>query len=339
VKRRAALASAFAVLATAGGSAWLAAGCDGQGPSTGIDEPITVTGGQFISGDLPGTPEVLDAGPPAADATPPFSIQLLNFANQEIFTGQSGVKFSGDVTGDSVAVGMRLPQYGTGYWVVPVGTPDLQMPGSYSFGIGANFDPSLPPGPIDARFVAIGLNGEAGEQKNAQLCVDSRIPDNGHACTPELAKSLGLPPLPPAVFTLTWDTGFDLDLDVVTSTGLSFSAKRRFGTVLDSGTGKPPADLPRIDRDSMAGCVQDGFRQEDLVFPKSIDKGIYDIYVDPYAACGQNAVHWTFTVYQPSGTCPNCTLSPTYTRNGELLASQVTGGTGSPLFVAEIPFE
>ena len=104
---------------------------------------------------------------------------------------------------------------------------------------------------------------------------------------------------------------------------------------LEAGVRSIPKGLPVIDRDSLRSCAADGLLQEDLVFQDPLPRGIYRIYVDPYAACGQTAVHFTFTVYQLTGKCPACELRPTPAIGGELLASQVTGGAGTPLFVHE----
>jgi hypothetical protein len=86
-------------------------------------------------------------------------------------------------------------------------------------------------------------------------------------------------------------------------------------------------------------CVPDALRQEDLVFPEPLTKGNYFIFVDPFAACGQNAVHFTFTLYRSIGKCPDCSLKPALKQSGELLASQVTGGTAPPTFVLKIPVQ
>jgi hypothetical protein len=283
-------------------------GCDvGQSPVTGLSEPIVVSGGQFISGDLPGTP------PLAEDAQAPVSV---------------------DGGADTAAIGVRLADLGTGYWIVPAGSPDTQTPGALTFGMSTGFNIGDAPGNYALRFVAIGGSGNAGRQFELQppLCIDSRIPDNGHACTPEIAP-------PAAVFTLEWDTNFDLDMHVVVPGGEAFDTKMRVGEPIEAGLKSIPAGQPFIDRDSMRNCVPDGLRQEDLIFPEPLTKGSYFIFVDPYAACGQNAVHFTYTIYQSTGKCPACNLEAKAKYSGELLASQVTGGTSPPTFVAELPVE
>jgi hypothetical protein len=307
--------------------------CDvGQGPSTGIGEPLQVTNGQFIPGELPGRPpSTTDAGPAAADAgAAALAVLSFSFNSTLVVPGVGSKSFGGDVTSDAVAVGVRLVDQGTGYWVVPVGTPDLQVAGATTFGLTTAFDPNDPPGLHDLRFVALGPSGAGGTQSDLQVCIESRIPDNGHACDPTVAP-------PKAIFSLQWDDNFDLDLHVTAPDGTDYDPKNPYGEPIEAGLRTLPGDLPFIDRDSLRACQPDGLRQEDLVFPDALPTGRYHVYVDPYAACGQNAVHFTFTLYESSGTCPACNLGVAYPpTSGELLASQVTGGTAPPLFVQDV---
>ncbi len=324
--------TAGARIAVVAACAPLLCGCDvGQSPAT-PGEPIQVQPGQFIPGDLPGTPPIAgDAGNrPGADAgTRPLSVLSLGFNSTQVLPGMGAKSLSGDVTSDSAAVGVRIADLGTGYWVVPVGPPDPMIPGAFTFGISASFDPSDPPGLHALRFVAIGPAGNGGTQSDLEVCIDSRIPDNGHACDPTVAP-------PAAVFSLRWDTDFDLDLHVVTPSGVDFNPKMPTGESLEAGVRSIPKDLPVIDRDSLRNCVADGLLEEDLIFQDPLPRGTYRIYVDPFAACGQTAVRFTFTLYQVRGKCPACDLRSTLTRSGELLASQVTGGASAPLFVDEL---
>ena len=136
------------------------------------------------------------------------------------------------------------------------------------------------------------------------------------------------------MFTLTWNTNFDLDLHVITPAGRDVNAKTAATSVaLDAGVPGPTVGV--IDRDSMGNCAVDGWREEDLVFQDAPPKGNYLIYAAPFASCGQSAVVFTFNLYE-AGADGN--LHSTFTRSGELLANDVTGGTSAGLFVAEKDF-
>jgi hypothetical protein len=305
-------------------------GCStGEGPETGIGEPIQVSGGQFVPGPMPGYP------PPDGGVLVDFDSgipTILNIQAASSFAtpGLAAKSFSGDVVGGAVAVGVRLADMGTGYWVVPVGAPDTTMPGAYGYSLSAAFDLGDPPGLHTLQFVGIAQQGNGGPEADLAVCIQSRVPDNGHACNPAIAP-------PHAVFTLQWDTNFDLDLHVIAPSGLDFNPKNPLGEPLEAGVSRVPADAPFIDRDSMRNCVADGLRQEDLVFPDSLPSGRYHIYVDPFANCGQNQVHFKFTAYKSSGTCPNCNLGVVSgPLGGELLASQVTAGTAPATFIEDI---
>jgi hypothetical protein len=72
--------------------------------------------------------------------------------------------------------------------------------------------------------------------------------------------------------------------------------------------------------------------------PNPPSHGTYLVYADPFAACGQPAVRFTFTLYTLSGTCPDCTLVARPSVKGELLASQVTGGAAPGTFITQYTF-
>jgi hypothetical protein len=309
------------------------AACDeGAGPELGLTEPMQ-TNGQFIPGALPGLPPLpADAGPSmtADGGTEPLSIKAIKFNGTEIQPGLSSKGLGGSVSPDAVAVGVRMADFGTGYWVAPVGAPDPDFPGTVSFGVTAGFQPEIPPGLHQLLYVALDGSGRGGRQFPQRLCFDNRIPDNGHACSPTTAP-------PSAVFSLRWDANFDLDLHVVTPAGLDLNPKQPFGGSVEAGVHGIDMSLTRIDRDSLRACVPDALRQEDAVFQTPLQKGVYTIYVDPFAACGQSAVRFTFTIYLSSGQCPDCQLVAGSSVSGELLASQVTGGIGTPLKIDTIP--
>jgi hypothetical protein len=297
--------------------------CEGQPALSGIGEPIQVQGGQFLSGALPGAK--VDGG---ASGSP--VVTAVTFNNQLVIPGAAGKSFGGRTAGAS-AVGVRFADMGTGYWVVPIAEPDPQFPGENAFRFSANFDADAPAGNHNLLFVAIDSAGHPGAQTALPLCLQWRIPDNLHSCVPSIAP-------PNAVISLRWDTNFDLDLHVLTPSGVDVSPKLPLAAPPDAGGGPIDPKAARIDRDSLGGCIPDGLRQEDLVFQEPPASGAYQISVDPFAACGQASVRFELTVFRVSGTCPDCNLDVTFTRAGELLASQTTGGASPGLFVTEVAF-
>jgi len=352
----AAFAFGVFVLAIAVGSA-----CGGQSANDGLTQPIQISGGQFISGPLPGMPPP-DAGQSSsgdagadsgggdsgAPTLAPLSVTLATFTDAFLVAGIAGTGVSGLVTSDAVAVGVALENQGTGYWVIPTKGQDVTSPGQSDFGFSASFNRADTPGNTAIRVVAISASGTAGAQVNAPICIESRVPDNGHACE-------SLRPVPRAVFTLQWDTAFDLDLTVITPSGRNVNPKSAVTTASlpESGPFEYPVEPNEsvglfdplagvIDRDSMGECVVDGWHEEDLVFQDFPATGTYLIYADPFEACGQESVRFNMTIWLP-GSDGN--LHASFTQSGELLASQVTGGvpadggTVAGLFVAMKAFE
>ena len=297
-------------------------------------EPLQISGAQFISGPLPGTL------PGAAGQVPAGALEVtgINLQPRPLGAGWTNQAISGLVTSDATAVGVEFADMGTGYWVVVVGGTDTQSPGQSDFSFTASFNASDPPGMHQLRVVAIGPSGKAGPQSEGAICFDTPYPDNLHACAPSKAP-------PAAVISVNWDTNFDLDLHVALPSGAEVSPKMP-AVAVDAGV------APQFDRDSLQGCVADGVREEDLVFQDSPPPGNYEIRVDPFASCGQPAAHFTVSVYesQPAGvcatcrnapsaaTCANCQLARVFSQNGELLASQATGGSSPGLFIESQTF-
>jgi hypothetical protein len=296
--------------------------------NSGVSEPMLVSGAQFIAGDLPGIAPV-DGGEGAPEGGPelPLSVVQVGFQNVNVVPGASGKAFTGLVTTDAVAIGVRLADMGSGYWVLPVGARDALVPNTADFSFNASFGIGDSPGLHPLRVAAIGYDGSGGEQLDTIVCIENRVPDNGHACDPAQV-------VPAVVISLRWDTNFDVDLHVIAPDGTDVNPKTNpLAVPVDAGL--PPASDPRIDRDSLGQCVPDGRRQEDLVFPDYPATGPYDIYADPFASCGQAAVRFEMTIYEAQS---DGSLQATYTQAGELLANDTTGGGATGLFVAEKVF-
>jgi hypothetical protein len=310
-----------------------AVACKGGSSSVAPNEPIQVAGGQFIAGVLPGMPPWVSVDGAAQDPAELTHLAIDDAVSRPfgpLVPGAAHQQFSGFATQDAVAIGVTMADEGTGYWVVPVGGLNPQLPGKVDWEYFADFNPQDPPGRHKLRLVAIDAAGGAGRQVEVPVCIDSLLPDNGHTCIPDRVP-------PAAVISLQWDDDFDLDLHVVTPDGVDISAKApQPPTDGQFDGGAPDGGVPAVDRDSLVACVPDGFRQEDLIFQSPPVPGIYRIYAKPFAACGQMAVRFTVNVYALTGACPDCGLEASFTQSGELLASQAVADTTSGLFIHEV---
>jgi len=309
----------------------LAVACDdGMPANTGLTEPLLVHGAQFVSGPLPGAPPIdggpvlpsgdggADAGPPKL---PPLTVTNVGFLSAGVLPGYAGKAFTGRATSDTAAIGIAIQGLGSGYWVVPIGSPDPDFPGTSDFGFSADFSAYNPPGRRQLLTVSIASDGRAGTQVGTPLCLEARIPDNLHECS-KANK------VPRVVFTLQWDANSDLDLHVILPDGRDVNPKSPVTMPFDSGT--LPPDDGTIDRDSLRSCIPDGLRQEDLILPDYPPSGIYKVYADPFDSCGQPSVRFNAILSEPDA---NGNLHATYTRSGEFIQMQQTGGASAGMFV------
>jgi len=311
--------------------------CSSQATTAGLEEPVRVQFGnaqnaQFIKGALPGQPSLtsdqVNAGVPAVAP----SVPAVSVTGQAVTQLQANKAFSGLASGDAVAVAIRFEDIGSGYWVFPVGPPDLLQASQYTWKASLSFGADIPPGLHALDFAAIDASGHSGTQNSIALCVESAVPDNFNACFPSKAP-------PSSVFSLSWDSAVDLDLQVRTPSGTLVDAKHP--TTADDGDGGVDAAVPNVgtlDRDSDRGCVDDGVHREDMVWEQKPDPGSYYIYANLYDACSQPAVHFTLALYQAEAGVEAGTeqLVQTFARSGELSAADANGGAGIGLFITQV---
>jgi hypothetical protein len=317
VKRRALFALVFSAIAA----------CDapGQPLLVGANEPIRVRGAQLISGALPGSPPV-DLG----DAGPPQGLVVTDIESLDpvVLPNAASKKITGRVKDTGVAVAMRLVDLGTGYWVLPVSVPDPQFPGEITFEANVDFNANIPAGNHMLRIVGVDGSGNAGTQRDFKMCIASKVPDNLNACDPTNAP-------PDAVISLQWDADVDLDLQVTTPDGRVVEPKHPLVVPIDAGRPDPNASL--LDRDSLLACIPDGFRQEDLVFPKR-PSGTFSIAANLFDNCKQPGVRFLVVVYEAQGDGQDRHLVETFRRAGHLADIDANGGARPGLFVVDYPF-
>jgi hypothetical protein len=331
--------------------------CGGGVPaSTGqTSEPIQLINGQFFPGPLPGPGLVSAVAADAADDdaadgggeagpsvnAPPQVVETpaVGSTPLPIYNGQGNVTIGGGyVTPDAASIAVRFTDMGTGYWITPVGPIDSTMNFDRTFGFKANFSPSVPGGQHLLEFAAINAVGEAGPAASVDVCFAPSVPDytttqsKSHTCRPN-------EPLPPLVISMKWDANFDVDLTVVFPDGNTLNPKQPNAEVVDfEEAGADAGAPPFFDRDSLRGCVPDGYRQEDLIFPSTPESGDYLIYANPFAACGQPATTFSATIYKAEGVCPTCGQVVVFHQAGQLLGTVAlgngtTGGASRGLYV------
>jgi hypothetical protein len=234
-----------------------------------------------------------------------------------------------------VAIGLSLDDVGTGYWVVPVGPPEMLPDGTIrlTWTASVDFGRDIPTGKRLLRAVAVDKKGRAGRQAASTMCIKGFVNDNLQSCSATRHP-------PEAVVTLNWDVNSDLDLQVVDPQGLVYEPKRVSTKPADGGA---PVQLPAtFDRDSNAACVIDGFRVENLSWTPDEPgpKGRYRIYANLFDACKQPAVRFAVSVYQAEGGEDGGVkhLEQKFVAKGELIDIQANGGAQPGLFLTEFVF-
>jgi hypothetical protein len=185
------------------------------------------------------------------------------------------------------------------------------------------------PGLHPLRVAAIDSAGAAGEQGEVSYCIASRAPDNLSACDPKIAP-------PDAVVSIYWDADVDVDLRAVLPGGRTVDPKNPSGDPSADG-GAALAEAAYVTRDSLAGCVRDGRRQEDLVFPKR-PSGSVDVYAHLADACGRPGASFTAVVYEAEGAVPARRLVERTRTAGRLVMAGGAESLQPPLFVLSYDF-
>jgi len=297
-----------------------------------LDEPIRVTSAQFRKGALPGSPPL--SHPTAEPLTP--TVTSVALSGLLVSPGYSGKRISGRASTDAVAVGLRLGDLGSGYWVFPVGAPDPTAKGEYSWSARLDFSREVPAGEHELSLVGIDREGNAGSQFSSRLCFTSVLGDDS-ICNPRISP-------PRAVVSLSWDASADVDLRVVTPEGKVVDSKHP-STALAADAGVPVnSDAPGIgviDRDSVRACAADGVERENLIFSDEPASGSYAIYANLYDSCGLPSVRFTLTVHRavPADDGETLVLSETFRRSGLLLAADANGGGALGMFVTTLDAE
>lgn len=303
--------------------------CSGEQRTAGFNQPVRLENASFRDGELPGLPP-LDAAQVNAGVHPTApAITSISLASSSIPLGETGRAISGRASLGAAAVGVRLLDAGSGYWLVPTGSADVINEGEVEWRLQAAFSAEGRSGLQRLRFAAIDADGRSGTQGELQLCLLPEVPDGGNACDPKTA--------PPAlVVSLAWDAPVDLDLRVVAPDGRVADPKHPSLAPEDSH-GKLDLKAPGVgsfDRDAFSDCSA-GPRREDFVFQSDPAPGTYLIYVNLYDSCGEPDVHFDVTLHVPTeGPEPGTyAVAESFRQSGQLEAAQENGGTQAGSFV------
>jgi hypothetical protein len=242
-----------------------------------LDEPLRVKyalsganeTAQFFTGDMPAP----NGGP---------VIQSLQIGSDQMSPGTQNRGGYGVVLApDAYTVAVRLQGRTSGYWIARVSELDVIDNGVIAH-LLFDISTSMPTGQYQVELSGIDKNGLFGDRTDAPLAIIPRLDTSG-----------------PAVISLKWDAGVDLDLQLATPYGTFLSPKHQTtasaGT--DAGTGAAPG-YGYLDGDSVASCVDDGLRQEDVVFATPPIPGVYTIYVNAFSLCSLPGTNYQVSVLQ-----------------------------------------
>ena len=271
--------------------------CSSESASSGLGEPIRISNGQFFEGSFP---SVHEGGP---------AVSQVGIRSTDFFAGAIGKPMGGDVDGSGQSVAIALEGLGTGYLVVRVGAPDPLTPGLFTWSANADFSTDIPPGIKTVLFASADANGSFGPITTSKISIKSLIPTGQ------------------VVASLSWGIDADLDLHITSPSGKELYPKHPNTIGSDStGSAKPGSGL--LDRDSLAGCIPDGARSENVVWADAPEAGVYTVRVDLFSACSKPAATFKFNLFIDGESVLE--------RTGRLLDIDAdAGGEGAGLFVTQ----
>jgi hypothetical protein len=298
----------------------LAIGCGGERLTDGATEPLRIEGAQFFPGELPGSrPLNLEEVRAGKQPQKPFSTTP-EIAGRVLSSGEASLGISGTASQDSYAVALKLDKLGSGYWVLPVGSPDPFNNNDLAWSARVDLG-DIPPGLQQLRVAALNEENRAGTQRSLELCIRSPIPDNLNACEPTIEP-------PRLVANLEWESSADLDLAVLTPSGEVIN----YAHVNDTKETDAPGEFSG---DGGSGCIPSGMRRESIVWQAKPGKGIYYIYVNLHDACQDSATPFQVSTHVSKRDGEEYKLVETYRTASEALRVQANGGTALGSFITE----
>jgi len=288
-------------MVTLSGCACLALACSASyGDGSGVEEPIVVSGATFNSGPLP------DDGR--------AELPLATSGTQAALAGGPEKTLSGRASLNAYAVAVTMKNASSGYWVVPVGLPDLVDPG-IDWSLKFRFTRQAPVGEQVLQVSQTDVHGKFGKPTELPFVVRSLVPDGKK------------------VISLIWHNHADLDLQVQGPDGKITSAKRPNTGIVPTDHKIPAGGIEgsgTLTRDSNARCAFDGIMQEDVVFSGDPLPGEYLVWADLYDACGEPATTFELQLHEDG--------AETFQIAGQQLDINADNGTGAGLFLHTFSF-
>jgi hypothetical protein len=250
--------------------------CQSVRADVGLEADLRVGNAQFVAG-------ALDEAAPSGG--PPV-VSVFNSLTT-VQPGQRDKPLSGTLAPSATAVALGL-RGDRGYWIAAAGPPGLDAPDLPTFQSTLSFSAALPLGAVVLVVRAVDDAGRFGA-----------------AATVPLSSAPAAGPSGTLVVGLRWDSEADLDLHLVTPSGVEVWA----GNI--NSYRAPPPGTPAdgsawqqgglLDFDSNAGCVIDGRRAEHVVWTAPPPAGTYRVRVDTASLCGVPAARWTVEVFGAGG--------------------------------------
>jgi len=282
--------------------AYGAVGCgDSERDSSGANEPLIVNNGQFFAGSYPS-----DQGGPAVTSTS-------GIRSTVIPAGTVAKSIGGNAAEGALSVAVALEGLGSGYWVVPVGSPDQEIEGELTWRMSCDFARDLPAGPQKLLFAAANRDGKFGGTNLLEVTTTPFRPQ-GHV-----------------VASLSWGNDADVDLHVISPSGKELDPKHISTTAIDEDTMLPLPGGGTLDRDSNANCIADGRNTENVVWATDADappeSGTYTVIAHLFNSCGRPATNFVFDLYVDG--------QATEHQAGVLLDIDADNGAGPGLYVTQ----
>lgn len=245
------------------------AGCAGQSADPGLFSLIRVQEAQLLTSSLP-----QPAGGP--------SVEAVLLPRSTVARGETSFPLRGRVEGNAHAVLLQADD-DRFHWSVPVDIADDVFSDQLRWDARVDFSLGLSEGAHTIHLQALDASGQPGPVTDVELTITGVAPADG------------------LVVALEWDRNVDLDLHVVTPSGVDINPKNINSTEPPTpGTGQPPGDPEDggiLDQDSNSGCLIDGRRLERVLW-EDPPSGTFTVYADLFAACSHERASFRVFVFQ-----------------------------------------